>query len=521
MELQNIKSIKNKLDFHDPTVFSNAENSFTHFISRLYIKEFRHIKELEILFEHPVTVISGTNKIGKTSILLLLACSHYNFLRVDSTKPTSTLRRHTWKDVLQFTSYENTTKDYEYHLDWRVGNDPRNGNSRRLHTSRSWSGVGKASKDPKRKNAQIKEREVPFIDLERILPARNISNSLLRKISHSAQTRVNCDIEKAFCYIFSISDGIEIYDIGSHVNKKAFLLKTTGDHYSSFNAASGEESVLNILEEIIESPKNSFIIIDEIEAGFHPFIQRKIADVINYVSWRDKKQFVITTHSPTLISAFNSKSRKFIEPQNDGNTKCINRISVNAAFSKMDSKAYPLLHLYCEDNIANFILKNLLIKLNQTYKYFDRLVNVIESGPANMVKNDYERHKRNFEQMRLKIGYACVFDGDYKNDPYYSQFHKNPNEHSMFLFPYMAPEKFLINAYLKANPNQRIQTSLNISDHHTLFLAMVNEGLAADESQALNICWQTFITTPEFQVLENTFNEFILKATSDFTVRNE
>lgn len=103
IELQNISSIKNKLDFHHPTVFSNADNSFTHFISRLYIKKFRHIKELEILFEHPVTVISGTNKIGKTSILLLLACSHYDFLRVDSTKPTNTLRRHTWKDVLQFT----------------------------------------------------------------------------------------------------------------------------------------------------------------------------------------------------------------------------------------------------------------------------------------------------------------------------------------------------------------------------------------------------------------------------------
>jgi predicted ATPase len=521
MELQNINSVKNKLDYHDPITFSNAENSFTHFISRIYIKEFRHIKDLEITFEHPITVISGTNKIGKTSILLLIACSHHNFLRVDSTKPTSTLRRHTWKDVLQFTEYENTTKDYEYHLDWRVGNDIRNGNSRRLHTSRSWSGVGKASKDPKRKNAQIKGKDVRFIDLERILPARNVSNSLLRKISTSAQTRVNSDIEEAFCYVFSISTGIEIYDIGSHINKRAFLLKTPTDNYSSYNAASGEESVLNILDEIISSPKNSLIIIDELEAGFHPFVQRKIADIINYISWRDKKQFIITTHSPTLISSFKSKSRRFIEPQIDGNSKCINGISVNAAFSKMDSKAYPLLHLYCEDDIASFILRNLLVKLNSKFKYFDRLVNIIESGPANMVKNDYERHKRNFNQMRLKIGYACVFDGDYKNEPHYSQFHQNPNEHSMFLFPYLAPEKFLVNAYLKQNPNPRIQTSFNISDHHTLFLEMVNEGLAVDENQALLNCWQCFINTPEYQVLEKSFGDFIVNAVKDFTIRNE
>ena len=138
-----------------------------------------------------------------------------------------------------------------------------------------------------------------------------------------------------------------------------------------------------------------------------------------------------------------------------------------------------------------------------------------------MVKNDYERHKRNFNQMRLKIGYACVFDGDYKNDHHYSQFHQNPHEHSMFLFPYIAPEKFLVNAYLKQNPNPRIQTSFNISDHHTLFLEMVNEGLAIDENQALLNCWQCFVDTPEYQVLEKSFGDFIVNAVKDFTIRNE
>lgn len=225
MELQNIKQDKKKLHNYEPSVFQNAENSFTHFVTKIKITEFRHIRNLEINFEHPITVISGTNKIGKTSILLLIACSHYNFLRIDSTKPTSTLRRHTWKDVLQFTSYESSIKDYEYNLEWRVGNDPRKGKSRRLHTSKSWSGVGKASRDPKRKNAQIRNRDVRFIDLERILPARNVSNSLLRKILSAPQTRVSEEIEESFKYIFSLPTTIEIYEIGSHINKKAFLLK--------------------------------------------------------------------------------------------------------------------------------------------------------------------------------------------------------------------------------------------------------------------------------------------------------
>ena len=520
MELQNVNNDKKKLAEYKPSNFDNSDNSFTHFVTRIKINEFRHIHNLDISFDHPVTVISGTNKVGKTSILLLIACSHYSFIRVDSTKPQSTPRRHTWKDVLPFTKHESSTKDYEFELFWRIGNDPRNGKSRRLHTSQSWSGVGKASKDPKRKNAQIKNREVRFIDLERLIPARNVSNSLLRKISATVQTRVSTEVEEAFQYIFAQPSSIEIYEIGSHINKKAFLIKNGTEDYSSYNAASGEESVLNILQEIIDSPKNSLILIDEIEAGFHPYIQRKLADVINHVSWRDKKQFIITTHSPTLMSAFDSNSRKFIESKSNGETKCINKISVNAAFSKMDSKAYPLLHLYCEDDIAHFIIKKLLVKLNSEYNYFDRLVNVIESGPANMVKNDYERHKKNFDQMRLKIGYACIFDGDYKSKPDYSKYHKNSNENSLFLYPYTAPEKFLVKAYLNEYPNAVIQTALNISDHHTLFLEMTNEGLATDEKDALMKCWDCFEKTPEFRLLENTFNEFIINVAQEFTTNN-
>ena len=238
MELQNLKEDKKKLERYNPNYFDNSDNSFTQFVKKIKIKEFRHIQNLEINFEHPITVISGTNKIGKTSILLLIACSHYNFLRIDSTKPTSTLRRHTWKDVLQFTNYESSTKDYEYELEWRVGNDNRKGKSRRLHTSKSWSGVGKASRDPKRKSAQIRNRDVRFIDLERVLPARNVSKSLLRKILSAPQTRLNSEIEESFQYIFSLPNIIEIYEIGSHINKKAFLLKNGLEDYSSYNAAS-------------------------------------------------------------------------------------------------------------------------------------------------------------------------------------------------------------------------------------------------------------------------------------------
>jgi predicted ATPase len=149
--------------------------------------------------------------------------------------------------------------------------------------------------------------------LERLLPVRSFSASLLRKISLAAKQRVNEDIEKAFAYILEIPGEVEISRIGSYINKIAHLIERVGDTYSSSNAASGEESLINVLTEIIETPKDSLILIDEIEAGLHPRVQRRLADIIQYISWRDKKQFILTTHSPSFLSALPQKSRVFIE----------------------------------------------------------------------------------------------------------------------------------------------------------------------------------------------------------------
>ncbi|WP_278353655.1 AAA family ATPase [Chryseobacterium gleum] len=516
LELQNISDAKVKLLNYDPTIFSGVGNSFKFYLNKLKINNFRHISDLEITFDHPITVITGINKIGKTSLLLLIACSHHNFQKYDSTKPNTVLRRHTWRDVLTFTSYETATGNYSYELFWRVGIDNRNGEGKRLATSKSWTGLGKYS-SANRMNAKIKDKEVRFIDLERLLPARNFSNSLLRKISGTGGIRLSSDIEQAFAYILDIPGGVEIKKIGAHINKIAYLISYSAEPYSSYNAATGEESLISILIDIIDTPENSLILIDEIEAGLHPSIQRKLSDIIQYISWRHKKQFILTTHSPSVLAAFPKKSRRFIDKKLDGRYETINEISVNGAFSKMDSKAFPLIHLYCEDVEAEFIIRNLLIKLNIEYKHFDRLVNIIKSGPANLVKADYETHKRNFSQMRFKIGYSCVFDGDYVSTSGYSQYHNNASEYSFFLYPHIAPEKFLVQFYLNANPNTQLATALTNIDHHSLFQEMTNLGIAADKNHARQICWDVFVSTAEYSTLFEDFKIFITNAVDHFS----
>lgn len=518
LNLQNIKDAKLKLFHCDTTVFKDDGSSFRNYLNQLKVNKFRHIEDFDCTFEHPVSVIAGTNKVGKTSLLLLMACSHERFMRLDSTTTETLLREHKWNDVLNFTQYENENTNYSYKLFWRVCHVNRQGEGQRIN--KAWTGLGKKSSDATRINAKIRDREVRLIDLERIHPTRNFSNSLMRKISSAPQNRLEDDIEKAFAYILEIPDLIQINRIGSHINKIAYLI-ISGEGantktYSSYNAASGEESLLNILVDIFEAPNNSLILIDEIEAGFHPAVQRRLADIIQYVAWNHKKQFIITTHSPSVIAAFPQKSRKYIDIVN-GKYVTISNISVNAVFSKMDSKSYPLVRLYCEDDLASFIIKNIILTINEQHRNFNRLINIITSGPINQVKNDYVRHKRNYQQMNIKTGYCCVFDGDYKNDPNYSDYHQNDNEFSFFLYPYTAPEKFLVGAYLNIHPQAELSTALKFSDHHSLFQECVNLGLAIDEKQALEMCWHSFTTTPEYRKLKNDLTSFLLKVTTHFS----
>jgi len=525
LQLQNIEDAKNKLVKCNTLVFQNAGNSFAHYLNKIKVNNFRHLSGFEMEFNHPVTIISGTNRIGKTSLLLIVACSHENFLRYDATKPNSDLRRHTWRDVLSFTSYETLKKDYSYELFWRVGVDSRTGEGKRLASKQSWTGLGKRSKDKNRINAQIRVRNVRLIDLERLLPARNFSNSLMRKTNKAQSQRVNPDVERAFAYIMETDPGVEIYQIGSHVNKVAYLIKfppaSSQDSYSSYNAASGEESIINMLVDIFDTPNDSLILVDELEAGIHPYVQRRVADVIQYTSWTQKKQFIITTHSPSLLSAFPQASRKFIDRNFQGLYEVISSISVNTAFSKMDSKAYPLVQLYCEDTEAEFIIRNVLVEINKSRKHFDRLINIVQSGPVDQVRNDYERHKRNYPQLRQKLGFCCVFDGDYKNEPKYSHYFNNTSEHSFFLYPFTAPEKFLVSAYLKASPNVPLSTALNYSDHHSLFQEMTNLGLAANPLGALHLCWQSFQGTPEHSKLEKDLSDFLVNTVWHFSKLND
>lgn len=424
------------------------------------------------------------------------------------------MREHIWKDVMAFTKYETEASDYSYKMNWRTGTKTITGEGKRLASSQAWSGLGKKAKD--RTNAKIRDREVRLIDLDRMLPARTFSTSLLRKSANASVTTLDDNIAKAFCYIFELvyTQGFKISEVSGHVNKRCYVVDNGTGPYSSYNAATGEESLISILRDSLECDKNSLVLIDEIEAGLHPSVQRRLMDVLNQISWDEKKQFIITTHSATVIDALPPNSRKFIE-NNAGIYKVISRISPQAALSKMDAVGHPLVSLYCEDDLAAFLIKKVVIEIGKVHPHFARLVEVIISGPASQVKNDFVRHKFRYSQVRNKIGFAAVIDGDMKNKADFSDL--LAEENCCFLMPEQAPEKFLISAYLNASPHQQLQVFLNNDNHHAAFNKMAEYGLAADAEDAKQICYTAFKASAEHADHFTVLKSFLMGVVTRFS----
>jgi predicted ATPase len=463
---------------------------YPRFIQGIKFEDFRHIKDLTLNFNTPVSVISGANRSGKTTVLLSIACSHFEFKKRNYAN--GKFERHTWSDVLKFTSHDVQNTDWTYYIKIKTGAKTEDRRGQRKSVTRKWNGVGK-------KESQITGVQVVYMDLDRILPARYFSSALHRKSQSATATKVSENnedfINQAISYIFQRDYKLE--KIANHLGED--VLGYTGENqYSSYNCASGEDVLSRILIDCIEAPKSSLILIDEIELGLHPGIQRRLMDIIFEISDRDQKQFIVTTHSATIISSVPEKARIFID-RKGADHDVISPISMNAALSKMDSVNYPLIDIFCEDDLAEKIIKKMLQSLNNLgiAGIDSKLINVVTSGSADLTYTNFISRARTFNSVKIKSGHSCMLDGDMKNKKDKAGTLLYPPQAGLFFLPgTQPPEKVLCDAFERSNNNSELRYHINTSNPHCLFEKMVELSGFSDKENAFEAAWICFLADP-------------------------
>ncbi|MDF2456556.1 MAG: hypothetical protein K0R51_2549 [Cytophagaceae bacterium] len=429
-------------DFIDNLNLSQ-ENTFPKFVKNIKLAPFRHISNLSLNFIHPISIVAGTNRSGKSTVLMAIACSHFDFKKRNL--HNGKLERHTWSSMMQFTNHDTQTTDWTYYITYKIGTKEETKRGQRKALTKKWNGIGK-------KETQFTERQVVFLDLDRILPARNFGKAIFNKAQKATVTNISVSnvilIEKYISYI--LEEEFKLKKIAGHLDKDIFKYSNSNE-YSSYNAATGEEVLTKIIIDIIEAPKQSLILIDEIEVGLHPKVQRRLIHALYNIARNDFKQFIITSHSPSILSSVPDKARIFIEKTIDSKFKAIPNISVNASLSKMDSVSYPLFDLYCEDDEAKKIIQKAIsnIQTEKRLTNFSELVNIIVSGSGQNTYTFFKAHQQTYPFKKIKTGYACILDGDRQTVKSNSKLAYPAEAEFHFLYSNESPEKFLTREYLK------------------------------------------------------------------------
>ena len=102
--------------------------------------------------------------------------------------------------------------------------------------------------------------------------------------------------------------------------------KTSGGRkFSSFSASDGNLRTLAILSSLLNEPKPSALIIDEIENSFHPERIKSLMEALKYIASTQggKLQIVVTTHSPVVLNYVNSDDIVYVFKK-DGATNITN-----------------------------------------------------------------------------------------------------------------------------------------------------------------------------------------------------
>lgn len=475
---------------------------------------FRHIRDLKVEFNNPITIISGSNKSGKTSILLAIACSHYNFLKRDYSN--GTFKRSTWGQIMKFTNHDEQQLDWTYYVTHRIGDKSEKKRGQRKHATKKWNGVAKKeSQIGTPINGKNIGRKVYFIDLDRIVPARKLSSATFKNARNNNINPLQNIITEYISYILERE-----YNVGllyANADNEVFGYENSGYKYSSYNTASGEDVLTKIIEDIVNAEEGSLILIEEIEIGLHPKIQRRLIDVIYHESRRTHKQFIVTTHSPSVLASVSPESRVFIENTNNV-FRAIPKISINAALTKMDSLSYPLVDIYVEDDVSKKIINKVVDVINEERQGFCRLVNVVIVGNAEKTYSYFKTRDSLYNKEAVNTGYACVLDGDMRLAVLNNGDLKYPTEDLLFFhYSNEAPEKMLLKAYLKVNPNDSLQYHYATSNPHCLFDKMINEGICADRKTAFELCWSALMATQEGQQYFVELKNFIVNTCKKFS----
>lgn len=400
-----------------------------HFLEELQLHGIRGIDNLRVKFDYPVSVIAGANGSGKSSVLFAAACAFSvpsagvrDF--VPSTlfpdyRPKVGQRRDEREEALIHFDYSTPTGRMA--MRWRRGKG----------WNRSFLG---------RKAVSQPEREVYLRTLSNLSNPTEVRGVLsMSRLSTAPEETPMTASQIHFAEQILPFRYEQIVNLSSGSKNLLFAKQAVGVTYSELHMAAGERAILRLSREVAQL-QDALVLIDEVEAGLHPWVQQLLMRQLQQVALRNNLQVIVTTHSQSVLDSVPDHARIFLDRDQDG------RVTVCPAYrdviqNALYGRSRSALNLLCEDDAAEGIVRGVLDVLLPKEGMNVESVRIGRNTGA----DEFPAHAAAFRKFGQISGFVFVLDGD-KRDTGVEQKIKDQAETDvpvLFLPGSSAPEAWL------------------------------------------------------------------------------
>ena len=413
-------------------------------IQNIEIKKFRQFEDNNIHFGKVLTVISGHNASGKSTVLGLVGNSCQ---LLSKTKPY--LQKNfqaEWSDIFKGSLTFDKTGTHNYKVNFSSHSNPKEISDYRDFRS-TWQTTNKGSDiqdrfrliplkyyiDPvtnKKKKTESKiSYPILYLGLSRLYPTGESSYSLEHSKIKISEEDKKCFVESYYS-IFKNRDTInEINEIEMKEFSNKNTVGITTDKYDHITNSSGQSNISQILLSLLsftklkaatDEWKGGILLIDEIDATIHPAAQKNLINFLIDFGRKNNIQIIVTTHSLSILEEIcrktkNNQSDNINEIEHIYITKSNGPIDIkrNIDFHAVSADIKSIcsitdpnrkkLFVYSEDSEARWLLD----KLIHEHKFRMHFVN-INVGCDTLISF-------NKEDISYFSKTLIVLDGDYKN----------------------------------------------------------------------------------------------------------
>lgn len=387
-------------------------------IIKLNAETFRHIHDQTIEFGDKLTVITGQNTTGKSSLLgwIAQACDFKTNFKTLMDKPF----KSKYAEIFRFCKESDYNKEYSVSLIYKE--NPEDEEKIKLMETRY---VPKSEKGHERYRVDFDKRGIAinfpviYLGLKRLIPLATEKNISKQEIKLSAQ-EINLFSTLSKKILILLDKTINSERIKS-TNKDILAMKT--NNYGHLGNSAGQDNIGQILSALISFKRlqqkqgneysGGLLLIDEIDATLYSGSQIHLVKELYKFARDNNIQIIFTTHSleilehlsektgeDTKINFLELKNGKIQNKLNPSIKFLINKIKVQTGQKEKIKK----IDILCEDRENELWCKNLLNGLE-----FKKYLNIKEGpfGEGNLSTMADSKHSI-FKEVYF------VLDGDCK-----------------------------------------------------------------------------------------------------------